>query len=254
MDQNAYNKENHHNTVMLFFCFAERLKQTMYDPPEHLRNIGSLQQFKNNNPNPYMYQQKTKRTRNGKPLKYTFALICFLLVITSLALVLSGQISLSSFKQRLLGDSSSNILNSSNAPLKVIVVDESKQWLSAYEDGKLVFDTPVTTGRPELETPTGTFKIRSKLSPKVFVSPWPIDSPYYYTSFTAHYAMYFLEGGFYLHDTPDRKMYGPGSNVPHTLPDGTEETGSHGCINVPLDALTQLYEWAPVGTELQIKG
>src|SRR6266480_751024 len=44
------------------------------------------------------------------------------------------------------------------APLptgKVILVSLSQQWLYAYENGKLVFDHAVETGRPELPPPPG---------------------------------------------------------------------------------------------------
>jgi len=141
------------------------------------------------------------------------------------------------------------------APLptgKVILVSLSQQWLYAYEDGKLVFDHAVETGRPELPTPTGSFTVLEKSQDVVFTSPWPKDSPHYYEPTPINYAMLFKEGGFFLHDTPWHVQFGPGSNVPHQLPDGSWETGSHGCVGMPIPDAKRLYEWLPVGTPVII--
>jgi lipoprotein-anchoring transpeptidase ErfK/SrfK len=136
---------------------------------------------------------------------------------------------------------------------KVIVVSLVQQWLYAYEDGKLVFDHAVGTGRPELPTPVGTFTILEKSQDVVFTSPWPKDSPYYYEPTPINYAMLFKEGGFFLHDAPWHVQFGPGSNVPHQLPDGSWETGSHGCVGMPIPDAKRLYEWLPVGTPVIIR-
>jgi L,D-transpeptidase catalytic domain len=140
----------------------------------------------------------------------------------------------------------------SSASGQMILVSVGQQWLWAYQDGKQVFDTPVTTGMPELPTPTGTYSVLSKGTNLTFISPWPPGSPYYYSPEHVNYAFYFLKGGYYIHDAPWRKLFGPGTNVPHTDPDGTQETGSHGCINVPTSAGAWLYNWVKVGTTIKI--
>ncbi len=134
-----------------------------------------------------------------------------------------------------------------------VLVSISQQWLWAYQNGKLVMATPVTTGMPQLPTPTGTFSIMSKESNVWFYSPWPQGSPYYYTPEYVQYAMLFRSGGFYLHSAGWRQMFGPGSNVPHTLPDGSTETGSHGCVNLPVEASGALYGWINVGATVIIQ-
>ncbi len=139
-------------------------------------------------------------------------------------------------------------------PGKVILVDLSRQWLWAYEDGNPVFDTPVTTGQPGLETPTGDYTVLSKITDTWFTSAWPPSSPYYFAPELVHYGLYFLDGGFYIHDASWRHKFGPGTNVPHTDPDGTHETGSHGCVEVPTPAGAWLYQWAPAGTVIRIVG
>ncbi|HEU5347451.1 MAG TPA: L,D-transpeptidase [Ktedonobacterales bacterium] len=64
--------------------------------------------------------------------------------------------------------------------------------------------------------------------------------------------MHFRAGGFYIHDAPWRQMFGPGAQDPHTIPDGGNETGSHGSVNVTTSAAAWLYQWARVGTTIEI--
>jgi lipoprotein-anchoring transpeptidase ErfK/SrfK len=142
------------------------------------------------------------------------------------------------------------------APLptgKVILVSLSKQWLYAYADGSLAFNNAVETGRPELPTPTGRFVVLEKVRGVTFTSPWPIGSPYYYEPTYINYALLFKTGGFFLHDASWHVKFGPGSNVPHQLPNGSWETGSHGCVGMPIPDAKRLYEWAPVGTPVIIR-
>ena len=142
-----------------------------------------------------------------------------------------------------------------NAPQvagKLILVSEQQQWMWVYAQHKLVGSTAVTTGRPQLATPRGTFHVLSKAANLMFYSPWPPGSPYYYTPEHIFHALYFRAGGFYIHDASWREMFGPGSNLPHINPDGTHETGSHGCINVTVAAAAWLYHWADIGTTIMI--
>ena len=142
------------------------------------------------------------------------------------------------------------------APLptgKVILVSLSGQWLYAYADGALAFDNAVETGRPELPTPTGTFSVLEKLRDVTFTSSWPPGSPYYYEPTFINYALMFKAGGYFLHDAWWHVKFGPGSNVPHQLPDGSWETGSHGCVGMPIPDAKRLYEWTPVGTPVIIR-
>ncbi len=137
---------------------------------------------------------------------------------------------------------------------KLILVNLSQQWLWAYQDRTLLYDTPVTTGMPGLETPTGVFSVRWKETNVTFISPWPQGSPYYYSPEHIDYALYFLDYGYYIHDASWRHQFGPGTNYPHTDADGTQETGSHGCVNVPYAAGAWLYSWAGAGVTIDIYG
>lgn len=137
---------------------------------------------------------------------------------------------------------------------QLILVSLSQQWLFAYQDHRLVFRTAVTTGMPQLPTPTGTFPVRWHERNVTFYSPWPQGSPYYYSPEHINYAMYFLDDGYYIHDAPWRQTFGPGTNYPHTEPDGSTATGSHGCVNVATGPMSWLYYWAHDGATVVIYG
>jgi hypothetical protein len=64
----------------------------------------------------------------------------------------------------------------------------------------------------------------------------PPESPNYYESTYINYALLFKAGGYFLHNAWWHVKFGPGSNVPHQLPDGSWETGSHGCVGMPWSA------------------
>lgn len=138
---------------------------------------------------------------------------------------------------------------------KYILVSESRQLLYAYDGSSLFLRTPVTTGGPELPTPNGTFHVLDKTRNLYVYSPWPKGSPYWFPDVTYQYAMDFLDTpqyGLYIHDASWRQNYGPGSNAIDGTP-GEDDTGSHGCINVPLEAQEQLYNWTPVNTPVIVR-
>lgn len=133
---------------------------------------------------------------------------------------------------------------------KEILVSLSDQWLIAMQDGRRTLDTPVTTGRPELPTPTGVFHVLAKYQHYTFVSPWPAGSAFYYPPSLTNYALEFRTDGYFIHDAPWRTQFGPGTNLPHNDPG--DPLGSHGCVNLPGAAAQALYQWAGVGTAIRI--
>ncbi len=131
---------------------------------------------------------------------------------------------------------------------QVVLVSLYRQWLYAYSNGSLVFANAVETGMPELPTPAGNYSILTKERDITFISPWPEGSPYHYDPTHINYAMLFKTGGYYLHDAWWHVKFGPGGNVPHQLPDGRWETGSHGCVGMPIPDAQRLYNWVHIGT------
>jgi len=129
---------------------------------------------------------------------------------------------------------------------KVIVVSVTQERLVALQDGVIVQDTLVTTGRPSLPTVLGTFHIFFKSSPYHMCTPpqWK-GTQYDYGCVNEQWAMEFENSGYFIHDAPWRRSYGPGSD--------TEGGGTHGCVNVPNASMAWLYDWAPVGTTVITK-
>ena len=127
---------------------------------------------------------------------------------------------------------------------KLIVVSISRQVLTAYQDGRAVLTTFITTGRPALPTPTGVYHIFHRYSPYLMISPWPYGSPFWYAPSWTNWSMEFAGGGYFIHDAPWRSWYGPGSNT---------YNGTHGCVNVPYNQMSFLWNWAPIGTSVVIQ-
>ncbi len=119
--------------------------------------------------------------------------------------------------------------------LYYILVSISEQRLRYYENGKVVLETPVTTGKKN-KTPTGNFKILKKVKNAVLKGA-------NYSSFVKYW-MAFKGSGYGIHDASWRHNFG---NMNYY------NNGSHGCINVPLKAIKQLYDLVEVGTPVYIK-
>jgi lipoprotein-anchoring transpeptidase ErfK/SrfK len=120
----------------------------------------------------------------------------------------------------------------------------AEQALRVYQDGNLVRAIQVTTGQEALPSLPGVWQVLARESPTVFKSPDPPDSPYWYPDTPIHYAILYHSGGYFIHDSWWRADYGPGTQFPHYDSGGDEAfagTGSHGCVNVPLDQAAWLY-------------
>jgi lipoprotein-anchoring transpeptidase ErfK/SrfK len=130
---------------------------------------------------------------------------------------------------------------------KVITMSLTLQEMVFYQDGCVVKATAVSTGRPQLRTPTGTFHIFNKQSPFQFISPWPKSSPFYYYPSWVSWVMEFAGGGYFIHDAPWESpgAYGPGS-------EDNPWAASHGCVHVPTPVMQWAYPWTPNGTPVVI--
>jgi len=122
------------------------------------------------------------------------------------------------------------------------VISVAGQRLRAYERGKVVEETLVTTGRPELPTDIGPMQVTKKSSPWTMQSPWPKGSPFWYPDTVVQMVLWFTNTGEGIHDAAwePASAYGPGST--------TGPYASHGCIHVTAAAETFLYNWAELGT------
>jgi lipoprotein-anchoring transpeptidase ErfK/SrfK len=131
-----------------------------------------------------------------------------------------------------------------NAAGKLILVSLSKQRLLACDGTATAYSAPVTSGRPGMETPTGTTTVSFKQTPWLMKpdASCKQGDPCWYQATQVNYVMLFRSGGYFLHDWPpqDGSAFGPGTQF--------ARFGSHGCIHVPGGVMAQLYGWAPTGT------
>ena len=125
-----------------------------------------------------------------------------------------------------------------------IVISILRQHLWAFDGSRLVVDTVIGTGRPELPTLLGTYRVFYKTAPYRMVSSWPYGSPYWYAPAWVEYVMEFIDGGYFIHDAPWRTRWGPGANL---------AAGSHGCVNVPMPVMAELYRWTQLGDQVVVE-
>lgn len=113
-----------------------------------------------------------------------------------------------------------------------IDVDLSAQRLVAYEGNRAVFSAAVSTGLPRTPTVQGRFRIYVKLRSTTMAGPG-------YRLPGVPYTMYFYKG-YGLHGTYWHNNFG------HPM--------SHGCVNLRTSDAQWLFNWASVGTVVNIHG
>lgn len=128
-------------------------------------------------------------------------------------------------------------VNTASLGGKHIVVDLGDQWLYAYVGETMVFDAPVSTGKDGFNTPAGSFTVYSKIRSQTMSGT--IGGEYYNVPDVPH--VMYINGGVALHGTYWHNQFGAGVRR------------SHGCINLPLDSAAWLYDWAPLGTPVQVR-
>lgn len=116
---------------------------------------------------------------------------------------------------------------------KWIEVDLSEQKLKAWDGDTLFLETLVSTGLPYFPTPTGEFRIWSKVRATRMEGG---TGKYYYNLPNVPYVMFFENNevpgarGFSLHGTYWHSDFG--------------KVHSHGCVNLPTSVAEKLYFWA----------
>jgi lipoprotein-anchoring transpeptidase ErfK/SrfK len=112
-----------------------------------------------------------------------------------------------------------------------IQVDLSDQQLTAWEGDTPVSSTPVSTGRASDATPTGVYEIEDKYR----IARMKGD---HYDILDVPYTMYF-SGSYAIHGAYWHDNFGA--------------PVSSGCINVPVDQASWLFQWASVGTKVVVQ-
>lgn len=118
----------------------------------------------------------------------------------------------------------------SNTAAHVIAVDISDQRLTAYAYGIPVHSFLVSTGQYGYDTPYGTFSVLAKLP---FVDYIGADYAYPHTPWNLRF-----KPRYYIHTAYWHNNFG------HRM--------SHGCVNMRESEAKWVYDWAPVGTPVEI--
>jgi lipoprotein-anchoring transpeptidase ErfK/SrfK/type II secretory pathway pseudopilin PulG len=121
---------------------------------------------------------------------------------------------------------------------KYITINIGTQTMKAFEKGKEIYSTPITSGRIKSPTITGTYFIYTKETNRYLVGRDDVQNKDY--KVWVDYWMPF-SGGYGIHDAAWRKSFGG---------EDYKEAGSNGCVNTPDDAMIWIYNWANVGTKV----
>lgn len=118
---------------------------------------------------------------------------------------------------------------------KLITVDLTKQMLTAWENGHIVFQTKTSSGLPKTPTVKGSFRVFRKVSKQRMKGESKWYGKYDYKNVPN--VMYFYDE-YAIHGAYWHNRFG--------------RPNSHGCVNVSVAASKWLYDWAPVGTRVEI--
>ena len=114
-----------------------------------------------------------------------------------------------------------------------IEVDMSSQHMYYYQNGSIIFDSDIVSGDIRYDdraTPPGIFTLYYKKSPDVLRGEKKPDGTYEYETPVTYWMPF--NGGIGFHDATWQAYFGG---------DRYTYAGSHGCINMPLDAAATLY-------------
>lgn len=119
--------------------------------------------------------------------------------------------------------------------LTAIVVDIASQKLTYYYGGVAKLISDVVTGKNNT-TPRGTFSVVSKMRNINLVGPGYVSHVNYWIAFKGN------QIGF--HDASWRNAFGGSIYI---------RNGSHGCVNMPLQSVINLYNLVSIGTKVIIR-
>jgi lipoprotein-anchoring transpeptidase ErfK/SrfK len=121
----------------------------------------------------------------------------------------------------------------------IAVASTTTHRTQIYLDGKLKYQWPISTGRPSLPTPDGTYLSVEKANPVRMIGGGPVGSPGHYNELV-HFAVRFTYSGDYYHSAPWSVVSQGTSNV------------SHGCVNLPPAAAQTYYDMSIPGDPITV--
>ena len=126
-------------------------------------------------------------------------------------------------------------------PGKQIVISIAEQRLRVYENGKLLYDWPCSTGKEDSPTYRGHFQVLSK-EEMAYASQWDLEMPHFI-------AVYRAGGDTYngIHALPIL------SNGQRLWAGHLGSKASFGCIILGIEEAETLFEWAELGVPVTIE-
>ena len=148
-----------------------------------------------------------------------------------------------------------------NSSGQEIIVSISAQHLWACDGTTVAYNNPVITGMelyPADLTPLGTYSITGKLTDQTLAGS---DNTGSWSDFVNYWMpfLYNQYGSYGFHDLTQAANGANGrtdaefGNVNINAPYTAAVHGSHGCVEMPLTAMQWLYNWALVGTTVDIE-
>lgn len=119
-----------------------------------------------------------------------------------------------------------------------IFVDLSDQQLSAYENGVLAHTFPISSGKYPWKTPVGIHSVLAKLPYVDYTWNYGAGNPNNYSLGLVPWNLR-IYPHVYIHYAYWHNNFG------HAM--------SHGCVNVPLDNMKWIYDFAHVGTPVEVR-
>ena len=120
-----------------------------------------------------------------------------------------------------------------------VVVDLSEQRMYVYQNGQLLWNWVVSTGRPGQETAVGNYKVQNKI-PNAYAYTWSLQMPYWLGIYWAGS----LQNG--IHALPIQ------ANGQRLWAGYLGRPVSFGCIILGTQHAKTLYNWASVGTPVDV--
>lgn len=118
---------------------------------------------------------------------------------------------------------------------KLITVDIGKQKMYVWEGGKVLQEFRVSTGMRYTPTVKGSFKIRSKIEKQNMKGNYPPYEPYFRKDVPN--VMYFYQA-YAIHGVYWHSLFG--------------SRASHGCVNLSVADSKWVFDWAQVGTRVEV--
>lgn len=130
----------------------------------------------------------------------------------------------------------SGLRSNNNEQDKKIVIHLKTQTMDMVEHGEVLNSFKISSGKRGMQTPTGTFKVLSK-TPRAYSKTYGLYMPYW---------MAFTTRGHGIHELPE---------WPNGYKEGENHLGtpvSHGCVRLGVGPAKAMYDWAGLGTPVEV--